>query len=96
LTQQLHKEEIYVQIQESDNAEQTAELIKQIAQHEIAKSILEFLENELNLIKNETTRKRSIKGKRLIAGWDNDYLINILKKLDTFALRRNMNVLIIR
>jgi predicted transposase YbfD/YdcC len=33
----------------------------------------------LNLIKNETTKKRSIKGKRLIAGWDNDYLLNILK-----------------
>jgi len=33
----------------------------------------------LNLIKNNTTKKRSVKGKRLIAGWDNDYLLNILK-----------------
>jgi predicted transposase YbfD/YdcC len=33
----------------------------------------------LNLIKNETTKKRSVKGKRLIAGWDDQYLLNILK-----------------
>ena len=33
----------------------------------------------LNLIKNETSKKRSVKGKRLIAGWGNDYLIKILK-----------------
>ena len=33
----------------------------------------------LNLIKNNTTKKRSIKGKRLIAGWDNQYLLDILK-----------------
>ncbi|QNR83654.1 ISAs1 family transposase [Pedobacter riviphilus] len=33
----------------------------------------------LNLIKNETSKKRSVKGKRLIARWDNDYLLNILK-----------------
>ncbi|WP_445475332.1 ISAs1 family transposase [Larkinella punicea] len=33
----------------------------------------------LNLIKNETSRKRSIKGKRLEAGWDNEYLLKILK-----------------
>ncbi|MET3981845.1 putative transposase YbfD/YdcC [Mucilaginibacter sp. UYP25] len=33
----------------------------------------------LNLIKNDTTKKRSVKGKRLIAGWDNDYLLNILE-----------------
>lgn len=33
----------------------------------------------LNLIKNETSKKRSVKGKRLIAGWDNYYLLNILK-----------------
>jgi predicted transposase YbfD/YdcC len=33
----------------------------------------------LNLIKNETTKKRSVKGKRLDAGWNNDYLLKILK-----------------
>ncbi len=32
----------------------------------------------LNLIKAETTTKSSIKGKRLMAGWDNDYLLKIL------------------
>jgi hypothetical protein len=32
----------------------------------------------LNLIKNEQSRKRSIKGKRLDAGWNNDYLLKIL------------------
>lgn len=33
----------------------------------------------LNLVKNEKTRKRSVKGKRLDAGWDNNYLLKILK-----------------
>ena len=33
----------------------------------------------LNLIKNEKSKKRSVKGKRLDAGWDNDYLLKILK-----------------
>ena len=33
----------------------------------------------LNILKNEKTNKRGIKGKRLKAGWDNDYLENILK-----------------
>lgn len=33
----------------------------------------------LNLIKNEKTKKRSIKGKRLDAGWNNQYLLKILK-----------------
>ena len=28
----------------------------------------------LNLIKNEQSKKRSIKGKRLNAGWDNDFI----------------------
>ena len=28
----------------------------------------------LNLLKNEQSKKRSIKGKRLTAGWNNDYL----------------------
>jgi predicted transposase YbfD/YdcC len=32
----------------------------------------------LNLLKNEQSRKRSVKGKRLDAGWNNDYLLNIL------------------
>ena len=33
----------------------------------------------LNLVKNEKSKKRSVKGKRLDAGWDNDYLLRILK-----------------
>ena len=33
----------------------------------------------LNLIKNEISKKRSVKGKRLDAGWNNDYLSKILK-----------------
>jgi predicted transposase YbfD/YdcC len=33
----------------------------------------------LNLINNEKSKKRSVKGKRLDAGWNNDYLIKILK-----------------
>jgi predicted transposase YbfD/YdcC len=33
----------------------------------------------LNLIKQEKEGKRSIKGKRLDAGWDNEYLLKILK-----------------
>ena len=32
----------------------------------------------LNLIKHEKTKKRSVKCKRLDAGWDNDYLLKIL------------------
>jgi predicted transposase YbfD/YdcC len=32
----------------------------------------------LNLLKNDKTKKRSVKGKRLDAGWDNDFLLNIL------------------
>jgi predicted transposase YbfD/YdcC len=33
----------------------------------------------LNLVSNEKSKKRSIKGKRLDAGWDNNYLLKILK-----------------
>jgi len=33
----------------------------------------------LNLLKNDTTKSRGIKGKRLDAGWDNNYLLKILK-----------------
>lgn len=32
----------------------------------------------LNLIKKESAKKRSVKGKRLDAGWDNEYLLKIL------------------
>jgi predicted transposase YbfD/YdcC len=40
----------------------------------------------LNLLKNEKTAKVGVKGKRLKAGWDNNYLIKLLKNLDVFAL----------
>ena len=33
----------------------------------------------LNLLKMDKTKKRSIKGKRLNAGWDNEYLVEILR-----------------
>ena len=33
----------------------------------------------LNLIKHEQSKKRSVKGKRLDAGWNNDYLLKILR-----------------
>jgi predicted transposase YbfD/YdcC len=32
----------------------------------------------LNLLKRETSVKRSIQGKRFLAGWDNDYLLKVL------------------
>ena len=33
----------------------------------------------LNLIKKETSLKKSVKSKQLRAGWDNDYLAKVLK-----------------
>ena len=33
----------------------------------------------LNLVKKEDSKKRSVRRKRLDAGWDNDYLLKILK-----------------
>jgi predicted transposase YbfD/YdcC len=33
----------------------------------------------LNPVKNEQSRKRSVKGKRPDAGWNNDYLLKILQ-----------------
>jgi predicted transposase YbfD/YdcC len=35
----------------------------------------------LNLIKQEKTKRASVKGKRLVAGWDEDYLLKILSGL---------------
>jgi predicted transposase YbfD/YdcC len=32
----------------------------------------------LNLIKQEQSKKRSVKGKRIDAGWNNEYLLKIL------------------
>jgi len=37
-----------------------------------------ILRMALNIVKNEKTTKRSVKGKRLKAGWDNDYLLKLL------------------
>jgi predicted transposase YbfD/YdcC len=34
----------------------------------------------LNMLKRETTLKASIKGKRLNAGWDNDYLLKLMQQ----------------
>jgi hypothetical protein len=33
----------------------------------------------LNLLKNDKSKKRGIRRKRMDAGWDDEYLLNILK-----------------
>ncbi|PCI07786.1 MAG: hypothetical protein COB73_07770 [Flavobacteriaceae bacterium] len=38
-----------------------------------------LLKIALNLLKNEQTKKLSVKSKRLKAAWDEDYLLRILK-----------------
>lgn len=37
-----------------------------------------ILRMALNLVKNEKTKKVGVRGKRLIAGWDNGYLLTLL------------------
>lgn len=40
----------------------------------------------LNLLKQEKSCKLGIKRKQLKAGWDHDYLLKVLRKLDALAL----------
>jgi len=65
---QTHYKNVYLSENQSrkrdGNAAQNFSLINRIA---------------LNLLKNEPSKKRSVKGKRLTAGWNNDYLLKILK-----------------
>ena len=42
----------------------------------------------LNLLKNEMSAKVGVRGKRLKAGWDNDYLLRILKDLMRLPWRK--------
>ena len=35
----------------------------------------------LNLLTQETSKRQSIRGKRLKAGWSNDYLVHLLHQL---------------
>ena len=46
-----------------DNAPQNLEITRKIA---------------LNLLKKETSSKGGVKARRKLAGWDGDYLINVL------------------
>ena len=47
-------------------------------QENAAQNYSVILKIALNLLKNDKTVKQGIKGKRLKAGWDNDYLLRIL------------------
>ena len=38
-----------------------------------------LLKIALNLLKNEKSEKQGVRGKRLKAGWDNKYLLKLLK-----------------
>lgn len=44
-----------------------------------AENYSRILRIALNLLKNDGNKKRSLKGKRLDAGWNNDYLLRLLK-----------------